>query len=151
MAGEKFRVIQATRVTVSAAVICFRWLNSANDKYARALSAPVRAGFCFDGCAHGFWQTRNITDVGRLQGSSLAVVRTPKASPWGLFRHARLRWRTGSGDPGKSDRELAADDAGDALEHAGPVAGCCLSEEAHGRVPGAMIAIDEPAPLGDRR
>ena len=50
-----------------------------------------------------------------------------------------------------SDRELVADDAGDALEYAGPVAGCSLPEEAHRRVPGAKIAIDKPAPLGDRR
>lgn len=35
------------------------------------------------------------------------------------------------------------------FEDAGPVAGEALAEEADGGVPGGIVAVEEPAPVGD--
>ena len=34
-------------------------------------------------------------------------------------------------------------------EHAGPIAGLLLSKKAHRRIPGAVAAVLQPAPVGD--
>jgi hypothetical protein len=45
----------------------------------------------------------------------------------------------------------AADLSGAALEHLVPVSGVALTEETHGRIPGAVRSPQQPAPVGHRR
>ena len=54
-------------------------------------------------------------------------------------------------EAGVSAWEFAFERASDLIEDGLPIAGAGLPEDAHGRIPGTGIAVEEPAPIGRKR
>ena len=72
-------------------------------------------------------------DRRRLRGAALA---------FGLERRQRRRHRR---------RATALSSLRDARDHGGPVLAFLLAEQPHGRIPGIVLAIEHPAPIGHPR